>query len=255
LLDSLIKHLRSIFISHASTDRTVAESLAARLAGPDVMTFLASRPGDIRADAQWLPSIQTALREATAYVILLTPNSVVRPWVNFEFGAAWSSGKTYVLVRAGGLAAEEIPLPLSSQQIYSLEDAGELKAVLHALGVTSAVDIDAMVSDVRSLVRQWQLAGVGEPAWEGVDVDGNFYAWAGPLLPLQDRAAVPCPPSLPDVLRQRGLIVRFGNRGHMTHHFSRGRAQVFATDRANWRRPVESNGQVLLVGRHEDTAS
>lgn len=82
-----------VFISHASADRRVAESLATMIesSGGGVRTFLSSRSGDIRADAEWLPAVQRALREADAYVILLTPNSVLRPWGNFETGAAGSA--------------------------------------------------------------------------------------------------------------------------------------------------------------------
>lgn len=71
-----------IFISHASADRAVAESLAKHIevCGPDIKTFVASRPGDIRGDAEWLPSVQKALREANAYIILLTQT------VSFDHG-------------------------------------------------------------------------------------------------------------------------------------------------------------------------
>src|ERR1022692_492326 len=95
-----------IFISHSSADRALAESLARHFEAsePNVKTFVASRPGDIRADTEWLPSVQKGLRDADAYVVLLTVNSVLRPWVNFEVGAAWFSHRKCILVRAGGLA-------------------------------------------------------------------------------------------------------------------------------------------------------
>ena len=102
-----------IFLSHASADGALAEALARHIeeCGTGITTFCASRAGDIPADAEWLPSVQKALLDADAYVILLTVNSVLRPWVNFETGAAWFSGKKYILVKAGGLTRAEIPLP------------------------------------------------------------------------------------------------------------------------------------------------
>ena len=79
-----------IFISHAVSNRSIAQSLAEALeaAREDITTFIASCPGDIRADENWLGGIERALQEADTYIILLTPESVLRPWVSFESGAA-----------------------------------------------------------------------------------------------------------------------------------------------------------------------
>ena len=46
----------NIFISHAVANMNIARSLAEALeaAREDVTTFIASRPGDIRADEDWL---------------------------------------------------------------------------------------------------------------------------------------------------------------------------------------------------------
>jgi len=126
-----------IFISHSSADRDLAELLGRHIeaGGPDVRTFVASRAGDIRADTEWLRSVEKALREAEAYVILLTANSVQRPWVSFETGAAWFSHKTCILVRAGGLPPEEVPLPLSTKQLYALDEVEGARAVFCALSL------------------------------------------------------------------------------------------------------------------------
>ena len=172
-----------IFLSHASVDGALAESLARHIeeCGPGVKTFCASRAGDIPADAEWLPSVQKALRDADAYVILLTVNSVDRPWVSFETGAAWFSGKKYILVKVGGLTRAEIPLPLSAKQVYALDAVDDARAVFRDLGLKSQA-IEELVAEVVSLLPQMQLAGEGEPAWEGLEFQGTFYAWAGRLL-------------------------------------------------------------------------
>lgn len=88
---------------------------------PDLWVFVASRPGDIRADEDWPPVIQREISGADAYCVLLTPNSNGRPWVRFETGAAWMSGKKWVIARSG-LSSSEVPLPLSIRPTYSLDD-------------------------------------------------------------------------------------------------------------------------------------
>src|SRR5262245_33572170 len=109
-----------IFISHAVANSRLASALADSLerSKVGVTTFLSSRPGDIEADHEWIRDVEEALRAADAVVIVLTPESVLRPWVNFEAGAAWFANRKLVLVRIQALQPHEIPSPLSSRQIY-----------------------------------------------------------------------------------------------------------------------------------------
>lgn len=126
-----------VFLSHAAADRAVAEFVRDEMVRlkPDCQVFLASREGDIRADEDWMAAIQRELRNADAYFVLLTPKSIDRPWVWFETGAAWMSGKPWVLARAGGLPPGAIPLPLSARQSYSLDDGAGAREILRPLGV------------------------------------------------------------------------------------------------------------------------
>jgi len=99
-----------IFISHATIDAPIATQVAEiiRRCDPAAHVFVASRPGDIAAGQEWPGAIQAELRAATAYVVILTPSSVSRPWVWFETGAAWMSDKLLVPVLAGGLSRGEV---------------------------------------------------------------------------------------------------------------------------------------------------
>lgn len=150
-LDDSLTTVRSIFLSHAARDRGLAmfvrdQILASR---PGIKVFVASRPGDIRADEDWLIVIQRELRAADAYCVLLTPNSNGRPWVWFETGAAWMSEKKWVIARAG-LSQNAIPLPLSIRQTYSLEDPDGAREIFRALDC-DVTDIASFVATVQSL--------------------------------------------------------------------------------------------------------
>lgn len=92
------------------------------------------------------------------------------------------------------------------------------------------------------------LAGLNEPAWEGIEVNGVFYAWAGPLLNLADHEPAPPPANLIDEITRRGLVPRWANLERLAAHVERGLAQVFATDRRAWRRPITDRRRVLMVG-------
>jgi hypothetical protein len=244
---------RLIFISHASADRLIAERLAARFEAcdPRLKTFVSSRAGDIGTDSAWLPSAQTALQHSDAYVILLSPNSVLRPWVSFEAGAAWFSGRTCVPVRVGGLTPEEVPLPLSGQQLYDLASPDEARAIFSSLGLNLTAP-EVFAGEVAASSSRAGLVGEGEPSWEGLQLAGVWYAWAGPLVALEDKNPIPGPPRLLEALHERGLAVRWASPDRLTQHYAKGRAQVFATDRTQWRRPIVNDGQLLLVARRED---
>jgi hypothetical protein len=244
------KRLMQIFISHAVANRNIARTLSEALeaAREDVSTFVASRPGDIRADENWLGGIERALKEADAYIILLTPESVLRPWVNFESGAAWYLQRQLIFVRIQALSIEDIPLPISSRQVYALDDKKQLLAVFNALELP-LIDPEGTSVLLAQQANTAAVTGEDEAAWEGIQIGSDFYAWAGSLLSLEDRESVPAPPDLLKEIERRGLKPRWASLNKLSHHVERGLAQVFATDRQTWRRPVLDRNRPLMVGK------
>lgn len=236
-----------IFISHARANASLAKALADALESLGKETFLSSRAGDLRADEDWLPSILDALQKSCAYIILLTPESMGRPWVNFEAGAAWASKKKYIFVRVQALSADDIPLPISSRQVYALDIEGELEVILEALGLPGDA-AHRFIARFIEVAAEAVPAGEIELAWEGFQFEGEYYAWAGSLLNLDDRPSIAPPAGLLHEIKRRGFRLRWGNQDRLPHHLERGLAQVFATDRKKWRRPVMDKGRLLLVG-------
>lgn len=239
-----------IFISHAVANSNIAQSLADVLEGAcdDVATFVASRPGDIRADENWLGEIERALKEADAYIILLTPESVLRPWVNFEAGAAWFFQRQLIFVRIQALAPEDIPTPISSHQVYALDNKEQLQAVFNALELPLA-DPEGTSRLLAQQAIKGTVAGENEAAWEGILIGNVHYSWAGPLLSLEDREPVPAPADLIKEIERRGLKPRWATMKNLNNHVERGLAQVFATDQKIWRRPVLDHNRPLMVGQ------
>ena len=234
-----------IFISHANANTELAKALAEALESLDKKTFLSSR--DLRADEDWLRGIEDALQQSSAYIILLTPESTLRPWVNFEAGAAWFSGKKLIFVRVQALSPDDIPEPIKSRQIYALDVEDQLEAILDALDLPRSAAhgfITRLTEEAAKLVP----VGEKEVAWEGFHFKDVYYAWAGSLVGLEDRAFVVPPAGLLQELLRRGVPHRWGEQDRLAHHVQRGLAQVFATDRENWRRPVMDRGRSLLVG-------
>jgi len=241
-----------IFISHAVANKNIARSLAEALEATKekVTTFLASRPGDIRADEDWLDGIKRALQEADAYIIILTPESVLRPWINFEAGAALFFKRRLVFVRIQTLSTDDIPLPMNSRQVYAIDVKEQLIAVFDSIGLSLA-DPDHAVSKIIANSATDAVTGEREPAWDGIQIGGVFYAWAGPLFGLRDLDPVSPPASLLEEIEKRGLKPRWASKNHLSHHIERGLAQVFATDRKTWRRPVSDQDRPLMVSAQQ----
>ena len=235
-----------IFISHAVANAELARSVADALEDRGATTFLSSRAGDIRADEDWLPEVERALQESDAYLVLLTPESISRAWVNFEAGAAWFSGKQLVFAGIRALAHEEIPLPVAARQVYALDDPEQLAAILDVFQLATD-GAEELATRLAAEAADAVPVGIDEVAWEGVQLGDMFFAWAGPLLHLEDRAPEPPPAGLLEAIEQRGFRLRWGNLNRLPHHIERGLAQVFATDRERWRRPIVDRDRLLLV--------
>ncbi len=84
-------------------------------------------------------------------------------------------------------------------------------------------------------------------SWEGIELQGVFFAWDGPFLGLDDKKGIPAPAGLLGQLEEHSLSMRWANEDSLPRHIEKGRYQVFATDRKSWRRPVKRGRQFLLV--------
>jgi hypothetical protein len=129
-----------IFISHASTDKTVANILKQEIEavfGDGVEVFVSSIPGSIEPGSDWLDRIQKKLNDATIVIVLITPISINRPWIWFEIGASWlkmieKERRIYPLC-APKIDLGSLPEPLSRLQALSLGKTEDIKSFFKSL--------------------------------------------------------------------------------------------------------------------------
>lgn len=113
------------FISHISEEMEVAKFLKQALIRDflRLMTvFVSSDTESIAAGEEWLKSIEKALSDCAMLLILCSPESVKRPWINFEAGAAWLRKIPLIPICHAGLTPRDLPMPLSLRQAIGLED-------------------------------------------------------------------------------------------------------------------------------------
>jgi hypothetical protein len=135
------KHL---FISHISEERATAERIKGTL-GRDflglVNVFVSSDTESIAAGEEWLGSVQKALRDCMIFVTLCSPESVRRPWINFETGAAWMRDIPIIPVCHSGLLPHDLKMPMSLKHGISLNDGDGLRRLYKRVADILACDV------------------------------------------------------------------------------------------------------------------
>ena len=144
-----------IFISHITEEAGVAARLKLRMADDflgQLKVFLSSDTESIAAGDDWFSSVGEALRNSSIFIVLCSPISITRPWVNFEAGAAWMREIPVIPVCYGGLRLRDLPMPLASRQKVEL-DAQGLRRVYTRIAETldyqpPARDYDVLAADI-----------------------------------------------------------------------------------------------------------
>jgi hypothetical protein len=237
-----------LFLSHAGADAELAGFLDGQIRRlvPECEVFRTSRTGQIIPGDEWFRVITENLRQAASYLILVTPNSVTRPWMWFEAGAGWMSARPVIPVTIA-ISKADVPEPLRFFQIYSLESAAEAATVFARLG-GALPDPEMFAAAVVRLAIISRERAETEEGWEGVRFNQYFIAWDGPLDSYGEAADIPAPDKLIDLLNEQGRHQAFAPRNSLASHLYKGYRQLWAVDLKRKRRHalIEQGGQVLM---------
>lgn len=125
-----------VFVSHATADKWLATALCIQLESTGATTFRDDR--DIDGGEDIPERIRSEIKRSRELVVLLTPNSINRPWVLIEVGAAWGwSRKMKIIAIMCHVDVDPLPGMMKSKK---------------------AVDInkcDEYISELRSRVRRY----------------------------------------------------------------------------------------------------
>jgi HEAT repeat protein len=148
-----------VFLSHITEDKVLAGYLQARIRRDflkAIEVFVSSDGVSIEAGSDWLQSLHSALDRAKCVLVLCSPQSVTRPWVNFEVGAAWLKGLPIMPLCHGGLEPVQLRPPFSLLQGGSLAKSETLHSLYlllsHLSGLDAPeVDFEQMVHDMAAM--------------------------------------------------------------------------------------------------------
>lgn len=108
-------NFKKIFISHIADEHAEAaraKEFLDKSFGDNIEVFLASSWESIQPGDDWFKRIEEAISSADIMLVLASTESVNRPWIQFETGAAWFSKKKVIPVCHKGMTPGALPEPI-----------------------------------------------------------------------------------------------------------------------------------------------
>ena len=155
----------TVFLSHITEEKELAgifkEQIEKSFLGL-VDIFVSSDAKSIPLGKNWLDQVTDGLRSCKAMLLLCSPASISRPWINFEAGAAWAREIEVAPICHSGLRPVDLPLPMSLLQGLEASDHERIEQVFHLiarqLGSSApAIDVDALVQKVKAFEAPYRV--------------------------------------------------------------------------------------------------
>ncbi|MBI4306766.1 MAG: toll/interleukin-1 receptor domain-containing protein, partial [Chloroflexi bacterium] len=183
---------RVVFLSHAAADAGIAKLLKDEIERriPGVWVFLSSDPSDLPPGAEWSKEIQQALQEARLVVLLATSRSLSRPWVWFEAGTVWFTGRRFIPLCLGSIRKGALPPPLGERQALNADEEQDLLAFLTRAAEETGLELEdrEVVQIVQELAMMEAVAAAATEAgtgWIGIAWNNRFLCYDGPIESLK----------------------------------------------------------------------
>lgn len=244
-----------VFLSHAATDERIALVLKAEIERrlPGVKVFCSSDPTDLPPGTRWSAEIQQALQASSMLMFVASGRSLQRPWVWFECGTFWFTGKKIIPVCLGDVRKNTLHPPLWELQAVNADEPTELNTALGAIAgatgmaLSDSSQLEELSEKLKQLDRDADVASRAVSGWRGVEWQGNFLAYEGPYqnLPLIEDAVFEMP--MQQALNTAGYNVALYDENHFADLGDNGRF-VQLTDRKSWRCRI-AKGRQWLVAR------
>jgi TIR domain len=119
-----------VFISHIDDEKEIASAFKSLIESSFlglINVFVSSDARSIELGDRWLNTMTDALKTCAIEVIICSPISVMRPWINFEAGAGWVRDIPVVPLCHSGIQPANLPLPLNLLQGANLNEVSSLR--------------------------------------------------------------------------------------------------------------------------------
>ncbi|MEH6625562.1 MAG: TIR domain-containing protein [Motiliproteus sp.] len=120
-----------VFVSHITEEAGVAKVIKEWVESTfldQFGVFVSSDSDSIPAGTKWLDEITKAIISSKVILLLCSPNSIHRPWINFEAGCGWAKQIPVIPICYAGLTRNDLPPPINALQALNFDS--QLPAVL-----------------------------------------------------------------------------------------------------------------------------
>lgn len=170
----------TVFISHITQEKEVAiafkELIEASFLGM-IEVFVSSDDHSISMGQKWLDSITDSLKSCSIEIVLCSPESIKRPWINFEAGAGWIRDIPVIPLCHSGMEPSKLPVPLNLLQAATANQVSSLNLIFPVLAKaidskTPKVDFTdfiAKVIDFEERYTYWNECNAAFPKLHAFD--------------------------------------------------------------------------------------
>lgn len=123
----------TVFVSHINQEAQIAtqfKNLMEMSFLHMLHIFVSSDPESNPRGANWIDEITGALKTCQLGILICSPQSIKRPWINFEAGAFWVRGIPTIPVCHSGLLPSELPLPIALLNGVKAGDAKDMETLI-----------------------------------------------------------------------------------------------------------------------------
>lgn len=127
---------KELFISHIAVEAELALLLKEQIESAfahKCHAFVSSSPDDIKAGEKWFDQVSDSLKRSTALLTICSRTSIKSPWLFFEAGFAMSRDLKILPICHGGLAKDNLMIPLALSNALQLSSPGFSQNLISAL--------------------------------------------------------------------------------------------------------------------------
>jgi hypothetical protein len=125
-----------VFISHITEEKEIAIAFKELIESSFLEmldVFVSSDEDSIFMGQKWLDRISNSLKTCAIEIVLCSPKSILRPWINFEAGAGWVRDIPVIPLCHSGIEPSKLPMPLNLLQAAKANEVSSLKLIFPVL--------------------------------------------------------------------------------------------------------------------------
>jgi hypothetical protein len=128
---------KQIFISHMSEEKELAKILKKYIKkyfDNRITVFFSSDPTSIPLAQDWVAAVPAEIEKSLVILVICSPDSYNRPWINFEVGCAKMKKCEIIPICHSGLKKEGLDMNLRILQATDIGDPTFEKSLLYSIG-------------------------------------------------------------------------------------------------------------------------